>query len=184
TVGTGQHARDEWQPQGHRVGWLDREALYLEPEAAYAEVQCLAGEHGDSLAVSARTLWKGMRERGLLASRDAKRERNTVRRTLEKVRGREVIHLRADLLCSPEPATPSTPSTGGGAAPENTGSVDGSCGRFSGQVDGFPEKPSTGTVHTNGRAGTTDGACGRFGRSHTGEETPQGGSYFPAGANG
>src|SRR5262249_26323464 len=58
---------DTWQPLGRRVGWVDGTELYLEPEAAFAEVQELARHQGDSLPVSPRTLWRRLRERGLLA---------------------------------------------------------------------------------------------------------------------
>src|SRR5262249_23214025 len=51
TIGTGDHAHDEWQPQGRRVGWLEGEHLYLDPEAAHAEAQKFAAEKGESLAV-------------------------------------------------------------------------------------------------------------------------------------
>jgi integrase len=46
------------------------------------------------LPVSAQTLWKRMYERKLLASRDEKRQRMTVRRSLGGQQRREVIHLR------------------------------------------------------------------------------------------
>jgi hypothetical protein len=107
-IGTGIHARDEWEPQGRRVGWLDGPDLLLEPEASYAEAQELARHQGEALPVSARTLWKRLRERRLLASWDERRQRNTVRRTLEGIKDREVLHLLAGVLspCS-EPSEPS-----------------------------------------------------------------------------
>jgi hypothetical protein len=64
TNGAGQYPRDEWQPQGRRIGWLDSDALYLEPAASYAEAQALARHQGDSLPVLPRTLWRRLRERG------------------------------------------------------------------------------------------------------------------------
>jgi hypothetical protein len=63
TIGTGDYQRDEWQPQGKRIGWLDGTDLYLEPEAAYAESQALAREQGESFAVSPQTLRKRLHER-------------------------------------------------------------------------------------------------------------------------
>ena len=38
-IGTGEFQREEWQPLGGCVAWLDREDLYLEPAAAYAAAQ-------------------------------------------------------------------------------------------------------------------------------------------------
>jgi hypothetical protein len=98
TVGAGQHQRNEWRPQGRRIGWIDEEELLLEPEAAYAAAQALAGEQGESLSVSAQTLRRRLKERGLLVSTDAKRETLTVRRVLEGAT-RKVLHLESSLLC-------------------------------------------------------------------------------------
>jgi hypothetical protein len=110
---TGRDADDtceqtRWQPQGRKVGWLDGKDLYLEPEASFAAAQELARDQGESLTVTPRTLHKRLKERGLLASWDAGRQRNTIRRTLEGVKDREVLHLRADALSGgKEPSEPS-----------------------------------------------------------------------------
>jgi hypothetical protein len=113
-----------WRPQGRRVGWLEGEQLYLEPESAYAEAQRLAGEQGEALPVSPRTLWRRLRERGLLASWDETRQRCTVRRRLEGHDRREVIHLRPEAL-SPG-AQPSPPSPDGAPPhPDSGGNGDG-----------------------------------------------------------
>jgi hypothetical protein len=89
----------DWRPQGRRVGWIDGEQLYLEPEASYAAAQGMAGEQGESLTVSAPTLRRRLKERGLLASTDAKRETLTVRRVLDGS-SRNVLHLRDSILCT------------------------------------------------------------------------------------
>jgi hypothetical protein len=117
TTGAGEHACDEWRPQGHCVGWVDGDNLYLEPEAAYAEAQNLANKQGDSLAVQPRTLWKRLDEGGWLASRDDARQRFTIRRRLGGQDRREVLHFRADALYSC--ARPSQPSTKGEKSGEN-----------------------------------------------------------------
>jgi hypothetical protein len=112
TVGAGQSARDICRPRGHCIGWIDAADLYIQPEAAYAEAQELARQMGDALPIGGRTLWRRMHERGLLASRDAARERYTVRRTVGGVTSRDVIHLRADALSSaPLPSKPSNIAT-------------------------------------------------------------------------
>jgi hypothetical protein len=86
-IGTGEHARDEWVAQGRRLGWLEGENFYLEPEASYAEAQALAREQGEAIAVSAQTLRKRLREKGLLATTgqesDSARETLLVRKTFE-----------------------------------------------------------------------------------------------------
>jgi hypothetical protein len=157
-IGTGMNERSQWQPSGRRIGWTEGDALYLEPEAAFAEAQHLAGEQGESLAVSSKTLWRRLREKNLLAGWDGSRQRNTVRRSLEGVKHREVIYLNSDTL-SPlgQPSTPSTSDSNSSESPEKVDSlVDGS-------VDGQPEQmgePSTPTVHFSAE-NSLSGRCGR-----------------------
>jgi hypothetical protein len=112
-----------WRPQGRRVGWLDGEQLLLEPEASYAAAQALAGEMGEALAVSPRTLRRRLHERGLLVSVDIDREVLTVRRTLEG-RRREVIHLCSGRLSPPEPDQPDQSATRPHLANPCAGGVD------------------------------------------------------------
>jgi hypothetical protein len=94
----------EWQPSGPRIGWIDEDGIYLEPEASFAAVQRLAREKGEPLTISSKTLHKRLDERGLLATTDSQRGKLTVRRTIEGPR-RNVLHLRtASLLSPPEAA--------------------------------------------------------------------------------
>jgi hypothetical protein len=88
---------EEWRPQGERVGWLEDEDLYLEPEAAYAAVQKQGRDSGEPPSVTGRTLRKRLHEQGLLLSVDHARQVLTVRRTLGG-RRREVLHTSEDLL--------------------------------------------------------------------------------------
>ncbi|HTU19242.1 MAG TPA: DUF927 domain-containing protein [Gemmataceae bacterium] len=90
-----------WKPQGARIGWIDGGAVLLEPTASYGAAQEMAHRQGHALPVTARTLWKRLFDRGLLASRDEKRQRNTIRRTLESVKDRDVLHLRMEALFTP-----------------------------------------------------------------------------------
>jgi hypothetical protein len=165
TVGTGQYRRTEWQPRGERVGWVDGPKLYLEPEASHAAAQELAGDQGEALSVSPRVLHKRLKERGWLVSWDSGRQRNTVRRSLEGVKDREVLHLRADALTHEQP---SEPSAGVGDPPEPTGrqevpedgQADGSADGNGLCVENRPPKPSAKTGENQ--------VSGRFGRSDTG----------------
>ena len=75
-----------WKGLGRRIGWIDGEDLYLEPEASYAAAQEVARELGDGLAVSSQTLRRRLKERGLLVS--CERDKTTNRRTLEEPRAR------------------------------------------------------------------------------------------------
>lgn len=79
------------------VGLVGSENVYLEPEAAFAEVQELGREQGESLTISSRTLRQRLHEKGLLAGTDKARHMLTVRKTLEGSR-REVLHVRSRIL--------------------------------------------------------------------------------------
>src|SRR5262249_10095223 len=92
-IGAGDHSTARWRPQGKRIGWVDGDDLYLEPNAAHAEAQQLAAAQGASLPVTPQTLRKRLKDEGLLATADDKRQKLTVRRTLERQR-REVLHIR------------------------------------------------------------------------------------------
>jgi hypothetical protein len=102
-MGTGDHQRNEWRPQGQRIGWVEGEDLYLEPDAAFAAAQGLAKEQGDHLSVTLYTLKRRLKERHLLASTEQHggKERLEVRRTLEGQR-RMVLHLNSCSLIPPE----------------------------------------------------------------------------------
>ena len=93
-----------WYAQGERIGWVDGRDLYLDPDASYRCAQQVATI--DGISISARTLWKRMRDRELLASTDTSRGRNLARVTLQGAR-RKVVHLTAaTILPSTEAAQP------------------------------------------------------------------------------
>jgi len=86
----------ELRPQGARVGWIDDDDLYLQPDAAFKVAKAMSPD-GDGLLVSSRTLHRRLKERGFLASVDEQRDRVLVRRVLDGVR-REVLHLPAAVI--------------------------------------------------------------------------------------
>jgi hypothetical protein len=176
TFGTGLQERTEWQPcdRSRRIGWVDGEDLYLEPEICFAVAQELARQQGDSLPVSTRTLWSRLKQRSLLASWDDTRQRNTVRRKLEGVKDREGLHLQASVLANDQP---SAPSANHDQERRSQATEDGSGGRLGGQSDSPPEQPSADTVRGNGQATTEPDSGGRCGRSGTGEESSQANTY-------
>jgi hypothetical protein len=90
---------------GARIGWVDGDDLYLEPDAAYAAVQRLARAGGDGFAISLSTLKRRLDERKLLASTDTRGEKRRfeVRRTLSGIR-RTVLHLHVGSLHAEEVA--------------------------------------------------------------------------------
>jgi hypothetical protein len=163
-VGTEENATPRWRAQGKRIGWVGGSNLLLEPEASYAAAQELARDQGEALPVAPRTLHRRMKERGLLATWDARRQRNTVRRTLEGVKDREVLHLRADSL-SPlaQPSEPSTEALDDDEPLEIADGLADGQGRMQGQ-------PSADTVRKTEQNHDTAAVSGRFGRSNMGGE--------------
>lgn len=109
-VGTGDRQREDWQPQGHRIGWLECEQVYLEPEGVYAEVQRLAVEQGQTIPLAPRTLHRRLHERDLLArvEQSGTKVRYCVRKSLEGHR-REVLCFHHATLFPPDSA-PSAPT--------------------------------------------------------------------------
>jgi hypothetical protein len=98
----------EWQYQGKCIGWVENENLYLDPDAAYAEANRLAGDQGESLPVTLSTLHRRLHEGHLLASVDQGRKRLKIRRTLAGSR-RDVLHLRTGQFLGTDPSGPSVP---------------------------------------------------------------------------
>jgi hypothetical protein len=97
-IGTGDNQRQEWQPQGTRVGWLlpDTNNLYLDPDASYGVAQRIA-PNGNGIEVEPSTLRRRLREAGVLMSTDAARQTLSVRVTVQGSR-KEVLHLRPEFL--------------------------------------------------------------------------------------
>ncbi len=109
---------EEWQPQGRRIGWCDDENLFLEPDAAYSEANKLAGEQGESLAVSATTLRKRLQAQGYLVTTDTNRGTLTVRKTIEGTR-KNVLHLSGKILTDGENPTTEKQEPDHGPTTEN-----------------------------------------------------------------
>lgn len=85
------------KPKGERIGWVDGDDLYLEPNSSFGVAQRLANDTGESLAIAGTTLRKRLNERGLLRSTEQTRGHLTVRRSLDGVR-RAVLHLHSRSL--------------------------------------------------------------------------------------
>ncbi len=51
SVGIGNSAQGEWHAQGRRVGWVEDDDLYLEPDAAFAAVQEMGNQVGEPLTI-------------------------------------------------------------------------------------------------------------------------------------
>ena len=91
----------EYHPLGKLIGWIDGGDIYLDAQAAYAEVQELARHQGDRIAVTLPTLKKRLYEKGLLASTqlDGTKVRLEVRRRLQG-RQKRVLHICETTLVS------------------------------------------------------------------------------------
>ena len=118
TVGAGENARDEWQPQGKLVGWLADDGLYLLPDAALVAAQEVGERARDGLSIAAKTLAKRLDERGHLASTEKEGGHLTVRKTFSGGRQR-VLHIFLDSLrpLSPEESVQSGQSPSAAAVP-------------------------------------------------------------------
>jgi len=84
-------------PCGECIGWLDDDNLYLEPTAAFRGAQLAARDTGEAIPVSEQTLRRRLRDKGLLASTDKKRETLTVRRTIGGT-SKDVLHFRRSTI--------------------------------------------------------------------------------------
>jgi hypothetical protein len=88
---------ERWSPLGPCIGWVDGDDVYLDPEAAYGEVQNAAREVGEALPVTEFTLRKRLREKKLLATVDEGRDTLTIRRTIGGVL-KHVLHLHRQVV--------------------------------------------------------------------------------------
>ena len=77
---------DRHVARGTRVGWeiADEQVLFISPEASWAVVQSHLRSSGQlPIQVAKNTLWKRMKDDGLLVRFDEGRERNTIRISAE-----------------------------------------------------------------------------------------------------
>ena len=87
------HGEDgSFDPQGERIGWIDGDDVYLDPEGAYKAAREFAERSGSPLGLTKHALHKLLAERFLLASRSDPGH-FTQRRDLDGKRLRTVLHL-------------------------------------------------------------------------------------------
>lgn len=163
--GVGESSIYVWEPRGARIGWLEDEQLYLEPDAAYAAAQRIGRDTGDSLTIQPNTLWKRLHDKGLLASVDDVRQTLKVRKVCEGQR-RNILHLLTSVLDSVSPETdPPNPTTDATAAPESPTSGD--HGRVSesdlhARSTHLTTNPTTTEAHVHGAQSHLVGLVGFF----------------------
>ncbi len=117
------NSHDKWQPQGRCVGWTNGKYVYLDRDAALAEMQHFAQDQGLSITISITKLGKALKEHGLLAATDEKRKTLTVRRKIQGQSRNVLLLLRKTLSNSAEDAT-SLPTADGDHAPNANGHPD------------------------------------------------------------
>ncbi|MGZ8227983.1 MAG: hypothetical protein ACXWT3_15310, partial [Methylococcaceae bacterium] len=106
------------QPQGDRIGWLLDDYICLDPDAAFSAVQRLASEQHQPFEVTQRTLWRRLRDKGLLVvnQENAKNEsRHTVKRSIAGKK-QNVIQLELTALDENESSQSSRNETENNAA--------------------------------------------------------------------
>lgn len=64
--------RQDLEPKGMRIGWLDDDYVYLDPSAAFRVAQSMAVQ-GEGISITEQTLRKRLKERGLLFKLDPER---------------------------------------------------------------------------------------------------------------
>lgn len=103
----GGQLRTEWTPGGSRIGFIDveRELVYLIPEAAYQAAQRAFGDSPERIALGQRSLWKALDEAKCLVEVDAKRHTKKVRLAGQNT---NVIVLCMDSLIPPASGTSGT----------------------------------------------------------------------------
>lgn len=111
-----------------RIGWVGSfgrhraPVLWLDPEASFAAAQALGARIGEPLEIAPRTLWRRMRDRGLLLRIDEARQVLTARTPYPvEERRRDVLWLAVDVLSGP----PTAPGDGGGPATDGPGGPGG-----------------------------------------------------------
>lgn len=94
-AGIGVQDQVGWHALGDRIGWVQGDDAFLDQDATYRILAVMAANSSEGVAVTARTLAKRLKDRGLLVVTEE--GRCTVRVMLEGKR-QHVLHLRADTL--------------------------------------------------------------------------------------
>jgi hypothetical protein len=112
---SGAYPQQAWEPQGERIGWLESEDLYLNPDAAYHIVKKLGDVGTDGIAIGSKTLNKRLHEHGLLKSTDKNHGTLTIQKTVNgkgsDAKRQAVLHLHSNsILHTESPQSPQAPA--------------------------------------------------------------------------
>lgn len=99
----------QYTAKGDCIGWLDGDHIYLEPGSVYKCIQRIAKDQDRNIAVTDKTLWKRLKEKGVLASHEP--NRSTSRKSIHSKR-RNVLHLKIESIYPTEtaPIEPTEPA--------------------------------------------------------------------------
>ena len=81
---------------GLKIGWFDGDDVYLDPDASYKAAREMSVD-GSGITVSLETLKRRLKDQGLLASTDTKRQTTCIRRTIEGAQ-HDVLHFTTSTL--------------------------------------------------------------------------------------
>jgi len=90
----GNTSGSSWKPRGEKIGWVEGENVYLDPESAYSMAQKMGRNQGNSIAISKNILWKRLKEKKLIISRVGK---NTNRRAING-KQKSVLEINIEIL--------------------------------------------------------------------------------------
>ena len=108
--GTGATQVRDYRAQGRLTGWVKANDIFLDPDVAFAAVQSMAAQQGNSISIGMKTLHKRMAAKGLIVSSD--QGVHTKRMSLGGVR-RRVLHIAAASVVVQSPPQVSPVSSGG-----------------------------------------------------------------------
>lgn len=103
--------------QGDRIGWLNNDEIWLQPDAVFSTVQRIASSQHSSIPVSKETLWKRLAHQGIIQVSEGE-QKNLVKRSVAGGRPRVLIVKNKEILFgAPEnepnaPVAPGTPGNG------------------------------------------------------------------------
>jgi hypothetical protein len=94
-----------WYSEGDLIGWVDGKDVYLQPEATYRLAQIIARDSNASFGLTDTQLWRRLKEKGLLASTEEKRQTFKVRKTINGT-CEKVLHMLAATIRPVEEVEP------------------------------------------------------------------------------
>jgi hypothetical protein len=98
TRGGGMNESERYEPQGTCIGWLGDDAILLNPQAAWSEIQAMANKQGEVIAKSFDATKKALAERGVISTYPTKKgEEYTVLRRISGNQAR-VLEVRISSL--------------------------------------------------------------------------------------